>query len=103
MNSKVVSPFTTVSRERCVTTKTGTPKPGFVAPAVDHVVHRAADDPGASGGEDLVEVVLVDADRRAARPIVGPRAAENPVVQALATVAESRSNPVVGAGDVSIQ
>src|SRR5205085_12600989 len=38
-----------------------------------------ADDPGAAGGEGLVQVVLVDGGRRAAWAVVRPRAAEDPV------------------------
>src|SRR5207248_1339673 len=69
----------------------------IVAPSVDDIVHRAADDPGAAGGEDLIEVVLIDARRRAARAVVRPGTAEDPVVQPLATLAKSRSRPVVRA------
>ena len=76
---------------------------GVGAPAVDDVVHGAADDPGAPGGEDLVEIVLIDPGRRAARIVVGPRAAEDPVVQPLATLAETRPEAVVRTGDVSVE
>src|SRR5207248_7976184 len=49
------------------------------------------------------EVFLVDRRRRAARAVVGPRAAEHPLVQALATLAEAGPQPVAGAGDVAVE
>src|SRR5204862_1906125 len=76
---------------------------GVVSPAVDHVVHRAPDDPGSAFGEHALEVFLVDGRRRAARAVVGPRAAEHPLVQALAALAEAGPQPVAGAGDVAVE
>jgi hypothetical protein len=73
---------------------------GILTPAVDHVVHRAADDPGATGAE---QELLVDRRRRAPLAAVAPGAAEDPVVQPLAALAEARAGSVVRTGDVAVQ
>src|SRR5439155_26231646 len=76
---------------------------GVVAPAVHDVVHRPPDDPGTPGGEDFVEVSLVDGVRGAADTLVRPRPAEDPVVQPLAAFAEAGSGPVVRAGHIAVE
>jgi len=59
-------------------------------------MHREADDPGASRSEDLVKVALVDRRRSAALAAVAPGAAEDPVVQPLAALAQACAGPSFG-------
>src|SRR5439155_14701163 len=82
----------------------GNTESGIVPPAVDNVVHRAADDPRAPRAELTVQIFLVYGRGLATRALtVRPRAAEDPVVEPLATVAKARTEPVVRAGDIAVQ
>ena len=76
----------------------------LATPRVRGLVHTPPDDDGADTGHAFVEVLLVRARRLALRlGLVGPRAAEDPVVQSLAAVAQAVPRLVVRTGDVPVE
>ena len=104
-------PFTNVnaavcggSSGRCVTTKNGTPN-GLWPPhasAASYMFRPTTTAPAAR--HRLVEKFLVRARRLASRLlVVAPRAAEDPIVQSLAALAQAAARPVVRPGDVTVK
>ena len=78
---------------------------GMAAPAAGDVEHPPADDTRADRPHGLVEDVAVDLGRGepSAFVVVAPRPAHDPVVQALAALAEAAAGTVVRPRDETIK
>ena len=79
----------------------------LVAPVPRRLVHPPARDRGAHPGEGGIHPLLLDPAQAgpglgARLRVVGPRPAEDPVVQPLAALSQAHGRAVVGSGDVAV-